>query len=194
MELLLEYGGYRASRNCRRCWFLLNSGSHFSFFFASHQRASLLPHELTPSKKSLETIPAGYAYLNIMPPVLDTLSTILSDPDLIASSGRYDAATEFKRTQAGFYDCFDKLMAASKSLIAAYHSMLEMHKDCARMINQLLALGQPNSVVGQHIRARKAQIEQDMLEMESIQCETMRSIQLLHDGSKWIAWGPIEVV
>ncbi|KAF6218504.1 hypothetical protein HO133_005853 [Letharia lupina] len=121
-----------------------------------------------------------------MSPVLDTLSTILSDLDLVSSSGRYDAATGFKKTQAGFYDCFDKLMAASKSLIAAYHSMLEMHKDCARMINQLLALGQPNSVVVQHIRARKAQIEQDMLEMESIQCETMRSIQLLHDGNQLV--------
>lgn len=119
-----------------------------------------------------------------MSPALETLSTILLDPDSTSSSGRYATATELEKAQACLYDCFDSLMAASKALIGTYHSMLKMHKDCTQVLRQHLALGRPNSVNVQHIQAQKTQIEQDMLEMESIQFVTMQTIQLLHDGSK----------
>lgn len=124
-----------------------------------------------------------------MSTALEALSTILLDPDSTSSSsGRYAAATELEKAQACFYDCFDSLMAVSKALIGTYHSMLEMHKDCIQVLRQHLALGRPNSVNVQHIQAQKTQIEQAMLEMESTQFETMQTVQLLHDGSKWILW------
>lgn len=123
-----------------------------------------------------------------MPPICDALSSILPDPDLTLSLGRYDAAAELEKAQTQFYDCFDKLMAASKNLFATYHFMLDIHKDCAGVIKQSVALGQPNSVTVQQVQAQKAQIEQDMLGMESIHLGTMRTVQLLHDGSEWIVW------
>lgn len=123
-----------------------------------------------------------------MSSILDALSTIVSDPDLTSATGKDEAATELKKVQASFYDSFDKLMDASKRLTAIYHSMLEMHKFCAQMLKRCLALGQPNSVRVQRIQAQKAQIEQNMIEIVSIQSENMRAIELLHDGSKRILW------
>ena len=120
--------------------------------------------------------------------ILDTLSTMVSDPGLASAPGKYETAIELKNAQAGFYDSFDQLMDASKRLTAIYHSMLEMHSICAQMLKRHLALGQPNSVSVRIIQTQKVQIEQNMVDIVSVQSENMRAIGLLHDGSKRILW------
>lgn len=102
------------------------------------------------------------------------------------------AAAELERIQASFYENFDTFVTISNSLTNTYHTMVQIHENCERIIKDITTPGASNHVTinvhnVQNVQTQKAQIERDMLELEKLQCETWKTIQALHEASKWTA-------
>lgn len=114
------------------------------------------------------------------------LQTMCSDEETGALSPENKDAEELGKVQARFYTTFDTLMTNSNSLIATYRTLVQCHGDCERLMKELVALGPSNSVTAtvQTLQNHKAQLEQDMLVAEGVQCETWKTIQVLHDASE----------
>ncbi len=81
---------------------------------------------------------------------------------------RVDATADFKKAQPSFYKNLKTLAENHNSMSAIYRTLSHMHRKCERVENEFSALRPSKFADIQHAQAGKAQIKQDMFEVNGL--------------------------
>lgn len=122
--------------------------------------------------------------------LITILETFRDNPEIGPSLVHDSAITELKKAEAGYCKSFEALVNISNSTTATYHTLVESHGNCERLIKELTASGGNSNLVTNSvliIQTQKALIEQEMLETEECQCQTWQTIEAVHFACKWKA-------
>lgn len=112
------------------------------------------------------------------------LTVLCYEPRAIVLLLRVDATAEFKKAQPSFYKNLKTLAGNFNSLRAIYRTLSHMHRNCERVESVFSALSPSKSADVQHAEAGKAQIEQDMFEVERLVCRAWNTMMALIEASK----------
>ena len=112
--------------------------------------------------------------------LITILETFRDNPETGPLLVPESAITELKEAIAGYCKSFAALVNISNSTTATYHTLVESHGECERVIKELTASGGNSNLATTNvliIQTRKALIEREMLETEEAQCQTWQTIQ-----------------
>ena len=93
-----------------------------------------------------------------------------------------NALAGLEKLEAVLCKNFDEMMTESNSVAATYHTLVQRNAAYERLIKELTASGNSNTVSNkvQLLQNAKAQIEQDMVQLEDVQCLVWKGTQKTH--------------
>ena len=93
-----------------------------------------------------------------------------------------NALAGLEKLEAVLCKNFEEMMTKSNSVAATYHTLMRRHAACERLKKELTASGNSNTVSNkvQLLQNVKAQIEQDMVQLEDVQCLVWKGTQETH--------------
>ena len=97
---------------------------------------------------------------------------------------RVDATADFKKAQPSFYRNLKTLAENHNSMDAIYRTLSHMYRKCGRVENEFSALRPSKNADVQHAQAGKAQIKQDMFEVDGLRRKARNTMEALIKASK----------
>ncbi len=97
---------------------------------------------------------------------------------------RVDATADFKKAQTSFYKTLKTLVENHNFMSAIYRTLSHMLRKCERVENEFSALRPSKNVDIQHAQAGKAQIKQDMFEVNGLLRRSWSTLLALIEASK----------